>query len=116
MFKIILIVTIFILINCASLSTSQSNLASFISSLLSPQKANYKLRYFNIRGRAEFLRYMFAYANQDYTDDRIENEDWPQIKPTMPFGQIPVLEIRQSRKVDVIAQSSAIGIIYLILF
>ena len=102
MLKIISIVSLLILINFATLSSSQ--------------KANYKLRYFNIRGRAEFLRYMFAYANQDYTDDRIENEDWPQIKPTMPFGQIPVLEIRQSRKVDVIAQSNAIGIIYLIFF
>ena len=102
MLKIISIVSLLILINFATLSSSQ--------------KANYKLRYFNIRGRAEFLRYMFAYANQDYTDDRIENEDWPQIKPTMPFGQVPVLEIRQSRKVDVIAQSGAIGIIYLIFF
>jgi hypothetical protein len=53
---------------------------------------------------------MFAFANQDYLDHRIDDEDWPQIKPTMPFGQVPILEIREGRKVDIIAQSSAIGI------
>jgi hypothetical protein len=90
--------SILILINSTSLSSSQ--------------KINYKLSYFNIRARAEFLRYMFAFANQDYVDHRIDDQDWPKIKPNMPFGQVPILEIRQGRKVDIIAQSSAIGIIF----
>ncbi|XP_076795989.1 hematopoietic prostaglandin D synthase isoform X2 [Arvicanthis niloticus] len=54
---------------------------------------NYKLLYFNMRGRAEIIRYIFAYLDIKYEDHRIEQADWPQIKPTLPFGKIPVLEV-----------------------
>ncbi|XP_051059004.1 hematopoietic prostaglandin D synthase isoform X1 [Phodopus roborovskii] len=54
---------------------------------------NYKLIYFNMRGRAEIIRYIFAYLDIKYEDHRIEQADWPQIKPTLPFGKIPVLEV-----------------------
>ncbi|XP_039701666.1 hematopoietic prostaglandin D synthase isoform X2 [Pteropus medius] len=54
---------------------------------------NYKLTYFNMRGRAEIIRYIFAYLDIKYEDHRIEQADWPEIKPTLPFGKIPVLEV-----------------------
>ncbi|XP_028638305.1 hematopoietic prostaglandin D synthase isoform X2 [Grammomys surdaster] len=54
---------------------------------------NYKLLYFNMRGRAEIIRYIFAYLDIKYEDHRIEQTDWPKIKPTLPFGKIPVLEV-----------------------
>ncbi|ELK13701.1 Glutathione-requiring prostaglandin D synthase [Pteropus alecto] len=54
---------------------------------------NYKLTYFNMRGRAEIIRYIFAYSDIKYEDHRIEQADWPEIKPTLPFGKIPVLEV-----------------------
>ncbi|KAM4810928.1 hematopoietic prostaglandin D synthase [Urocitellus parryii] len=54
---------------------------------------NYKLIYFNMRGRAEIIRYIFAYLDIKYEDHRIEHADWPKIKPTLPFGKIPVLEV-----------------------
>ncbi|XP_037059682.1 hematopoietic prostaglandin D synthase isoform X3 [Peromyscus leucopus] len=54
---------------------------------------NYKLIYFNMRGRAEIIRYIFAYLDIKYEDHRIEQADWPKIKPTLPFGKIPVLEV-----------------------
>lgn len=28
----------------------------------------------------------------EYEDQRVERENWPSLKPTMPTGQIPVLE------------------------
>ncbi|XP_050018270.1 hematopoietic prostaglandin D synthase [Alexandromys fortis] len=55
--------------------------------------SKYKLIYFNIRGRAEIIRYIFAYLDIKYEDHRIEQADWPKIKPTLPFGKIPVLEV-----------------------
>ncbi|XP_074179552.1 hematopoietic prostaglandin D synthase isoform X3 [Rhinolophus sinicus] len=54
---------------------------------------NYKLMYFNMRGRAEIIRYIFAYLDIKYEDHRIEQADWPEIKSTFPFGKIPILEI-----------------------
>ncbi|KFP29422.1 Hematopoietic prostaglandin D synthase [Colius striatus] len=53
----------------------------------------YKLTYFNLRGRAEISRYLFAYSGKKYEDHRIEAADWPKIKPTIPFGKLPVLEV-----------------------
>jgi glutathione S-transferase len=52
----------------------------------------YKLTYFNGRGRAEIVRLVFAAAGVEYQDIRIEKANWPALKPTTPFGQVPVLE------------------------
>nr|XP_017202759.1 hematopoietic prostaglandin D synthase [Oryctolagus cuniculus] len=54
---------------------------------------NYKLTYFNMRGRAEIIRYIFAYLNIKYEDRRIEQADWPEIKSSVLFGKIPILEV-----------------------
>lgn len=54
---------------------------------------DYKLTYFNGRGLAEPIRLLFAYAHVEYKDVRIEKEQWPSIKPTTPFGKVPVLEV-----------------------
>ena len=73
---------------------------------------------------------LLAACGQKYEDDRIEQSDWPSIKPTFPFGQVkihlifkakkktfnlnvnffkvPVLEIKSGNDVSVIAQSHAI--------
>ena len=63
----------------------------------------YKLIYFNIRGRAEALRVMFAYANVPFEDYRIKDlpsylssepsPEWDALKETLPFGTVPVLEV-----------------------
>jgi len=53
----------------------------------------YKLIYFNTAGRAELIRLLFAYADQEYEDFRFEHSQWPQFKLQMPFKQVPVLEI-----------------------
>jgi len=53
----------------------------------------YKLTYFNGRGRAEVIRLLFAEAGQEYSDIRIERDQWPQHKAGTPFGQLPMLEV-----------------------
>jgi len=53
----------------------------------------YKLIYFDARGRAEVCRILFAVAGVPYEDVRIDRDKWPELKPTTPFGQIPVLEV-----------------------
>ncbi|XP_007495791.2 hematopoietic prostaglandin D synthase isoform X1 [Monodelphis domestica] len=54
---------------------------------------HYKLIYFNMRGRAEIIRYLLAYLGIQYEDHRINQVDWPAVKPTIPFGKIPILEV-----------------------
>jgi glutathione S-transferase len=54
---------------------------------------HYKLTYFNIRGRAEPIRIIFAYLGLPYEDYRIEKKDWPNVKSTFPWGQVPVLQV-----------------------
>ena len=76
-----------------------------------------KLIYYNGRGRAETIRLVFALAGKEFDDHRIKpgkinfqlplfngsnglyymmknifSEDMPALKPTLPFGQVPVLE------------------------
>lgn len=43
---------------------------------------NYKLTYFNGRGRAEMSRLIFAQAGVPYEDVRIERDAWPKLKPS----------------------------------
>lgn len=69
----------------------------------------YKLVYFNIRGRGEVIRLVFAAAGQKFEDHRIEHEQWPEYKPKAPFGACPWLEIHDNGHVTNLAQSIAIG-------
>ncbi|XP_046580253.1 probable glutathione S-transferase 6 [Haliotis rubra] len=55
--------------------------------------STYKLIYFDVRAKAELARLMFAYQGQAYEDSRFAMEEWPALKPKMPFGQVPVLEV-----------------------
>jgi len=55
---------------------------------------HYKLIYFNSRGRAEPIRILFALADIEYEDVRLEHgEKWQEFKPKTPLGQVPVLDI-----------------------
>ncbi|GFG30349.1 hypothetical protein Cfor_10064 [Coptotermes formosanus] len=53
----------------------------------------YKLTYFNVKATGEPIRFLLSYGGIEFEDYRIEREQWPQIKPSTPFGQTPVLEI-----------------------
>jgi glutathione S-transferase len=67
--------------------------------------SNYKLTYFNGRGRAEIVRLIFAAGGVKYEDVRIEKANWPALKPSTPFGQLPMLEVDGVK----LCQSNAIG-------
>ena len=43
---------------------------------------SYKLTYFNLRGRAELARLVFAAAGVEYEDKRINREEWAKLKPS----------------------------------
>ncbi|KAI9582958.1 glutathione S-transferase isoform X2 [Glossina fuscipes] len=62
-----------------------------------PVKHTYTLFYFNVKALAEPLRYLFAYGGIEYEDVRVTRDEWPALKPTMPMGQMPVLEVDGKR-------------------
>ncbi|XP_041346664.1 glutathione S-transferase-like [Gigantopelta aegis] len=53
----------------------------------------YKLTYFDIRGRGELIRMLFVLSGKEYEDKRVQFADWPKLKPTLPGGSLPILEI-----------------------
>eukprot|EP00343_Euplotes_focardii_P006903 CAMPEP_0205818968 /NCGR_PEP_ID=MMETSP0206-20130828/1106_1 /ASSEMBLY_ACC=CAM_ASM_000279 /TAXON_ID=36767 /ORGANISM="Euplotes focardii, Strain TN1" /LENGTH=69 /DNA_ID=CAMNT_0053111915 /DNA_START=24 /DNA_END=229 /DNA_ORIENTATION=+ len=54
---------------------------------------NCKVTYFNLPGRAESLRLALSAAKISFTDERIEFKDWPALKPSTPWGSLPVLTL-----------------------
>nr|XP_050860664.1 glutathione S-transferase-like [Vespula vulgaris]XP_050860665.1 glutathione S-transferase-like [Vespula vulgaris] len=66
---------------------------------------SYKLTYFPVKALAEPIRFIFSYAGVEFEDVRFDREDWPKIKPTTPFGQVPMLEV-DGKKIN---QSTAIA-------
>ncbi|EFO91469.1 hypothetical protein GCK72_005868 [Caenorhabditis remanei] len=54
---------------------------------------SYKLTYFDGRGAGEVSRQILAYAGQQFEDKRVSHEQWPALKDSTPFGQLPVLEV-----------------------
>ena len=56
---------------------------------------SYKLIYFDGRGRAECSRYIFAQAGVEYTDERLNEEEFMKVKSSgcLPAGSLPVLEV-----------------------
>uniref|UniRef100_K1R7Z0 Glutathione S-transferase 1 n=1 Tax=Magallana gigas TaxID=29159 RepID=K1R7Z0_MAGGI len=53
----------------------------------------YVYHYFDIRGRGEPGRMLFAMAGIPFQDQRIPQSDWPQYKAKTPSGSLPYLEI-----------------------
>jgi len=65
----------------------------------------YKLTYFDARGRGEPIRLMLNFAKVPFEDVRIERADWPTFKETTPWGQMPILEVDGA----VLAQTNTIA-------
>lgn len=42
----------------------------------------YQLTYFDMRGRAESIRILFALADVPYVDNRVSHTDFVQLKPS----------------------------------
>lgn len=70
----------------------------------------YKLYYFDFKGRGEVIRLVFAAAGQKYEDIRFSQAKLSEYKDKTPFGQVPALEIIDGSNTVIMAQSVSIGI------
>ncbi|KAE9092261.1 hypothetical protein PF010_g17874 [Phytophthora fragariae] len=52
-----------------------------------------KLSYFGFAGRAEAARLAFYVGGVPFEDKRLSHEQFADIKPSLPLGQVPVLEV-----------------------
>ncbi|XP_037084234.1 glutathione S-transferase-like [Pollicipes pollicipes] len=52
-----------------------------------------KLIYFDGMGRAEPLRWILAAGNVPFDEQKFGFEEWPAVKPGMPYGYVPVLMV-----------------------
>lgn len=60
------------------LRTKHANTMSLIMDM--GEKKSFTLIYFDIRGRAEPIRILFALAGVKYIDRRLSKEEWPEMK------------------------------------
>jgi glutathione S-transferase len=57
-----------------------------------------RLTYFDMRGRAEAIRLLLHATRTEFEDTRIVSRDeWLVLKPTLPFGGLPIYESRGIR-------------------
>eukprot|EP00667_Euglena_gracilis_P031832 EG_transcript_47031 len=51
------------------------------------------LTYFPIEGVAEKVRLAFVLGGIPFEDKHVDMADWPKLKPTTKFGQLPVMVV-----------------------
>jgi glutathione S-transferase len=68
--------------------------------------SNITLTYFDFHGgRGEVARLALFIGGIEFEDRRVKLADWPALKPTTPFGAIPILEVDG----ETVAQSNGIN-------
>jgi len=55
--------------------------------------SKFTLLYFGLEGRAGPIRNICALGKVPFEDQIVKFEDWPKLKPTLAYGQLPVIRI-----------------------
>ena len=59
----------------------------------------YTYHYFGFNTRGDSARAMLAHGKVQYKDNRFGMDAWPAIKPTLPGGVCPCLELEDGTKI-----------------
>lgn len=68
----------------------------------------YELVYFELNGRAGGIRLLLDYLKVPFTDTRISRNEFPKVKDTFKFKQVPVLNVKAGDNEIQIPQTIAI--------
>lgn len=66
------------------------------------------LNYFGIPGRAEPIRFAFAASKIPFTNKVLGFAEFKNVKPTLPLGQVPTLDVEMGETKKTLTQTSAI--------
>lgn len=58
-----------------------------------PKPKTIKLTYFDIEGAAEATRLALVLSGTEFEDERVKFPEWAALKPTTPYGQLPLLQV-----------------------
>jgi len=58
-----------------------------------PRLPTLKLTYFDIQGVAEKVRLALVLGKIPFEDVRVQMADWPALKASTPYGQLPMMSI-----------------------
>jgi len=59
-------------------------------------KPSIKLTYFDIEGKAEPVRLALVLSGTEFDDERVPFNEWAALKPTTPYGKLPLMSIDNS--------------------
>jgi glutathione S-transferase len=62
--------------------------------------AGSKLSYFPMPGRGESVRLALQLSGVEWVDNRVPGKDWGSIKPSTPWGKMPMLELADGAKLS----------------
>ena len=72
---------------------AQTSIGAATAERMAVPTTNYKLTYYNHRGRAELIRLVFAQAGVAYEDVRLSEAEGEQEKDRNRYGTLPLLEV-----------------------
>lgn len=58
----------------------------------------YTFHYFPLYARGECIRFLLTHAGVNFEDHEVQFSEWPAIKPTMPGGVMPCLELKDGTR------------------
>ncbi|CAK1555545.1 unnamed protein product [Leptosia nina] len=83
--------------------------ALVVGSSRSSEMENVVFYYFPFKGMGEGIRMLLNYGGQKFDDRRIPREQWPELKPNTPFGQMPVLDVNGKQYSQTLAIARYLG-------
>ena len=72
--------------------------ARFLVTLAKRSEPKLTFHYLKLHVRGDPIRAMLSHAGVTYTDHHISFREWPELKSTMPGGQLPCLEFEDGKK------------------
>ncbi|VVC88622.1 unnamed protein product [Leptidea sinapis] len=91
------------------LKKKMASTKTILKTLKNRRMENVTVYYFPVKAMGESIRMLLAYGGQEFEDKRIGKDDWPAYKESMPFGQMPVLEINGKKYAQTVAIARLLG-------